>query len=184
MSLIMSQIEFAMEKTYLIHEMNTKEMTNYEQLYKEIGKSWLIFPLSLQDQEENLSQTSISFVCVCVGGGGDGGVYVCVGGASQTSSSLFLCLCHGLFHLQFILWPWSCKCLVCGYFAVSHFLLSVPVCSAYACQSSIEKVRLTLELYKLYWWRWMSLKHIKYGQRHYWLKVFFKGDELVVRKFN
>ena len=41
MSLIMSQIEFAMEKTYLIHEMNTKEMSNYEQLYKEIGKSSL-----------------------------------------------------------------------------------------------------------------------------------------------
>lgn len=36
MSFMMSQIEFAMEKTYLIHEMNTKEMANYEQLYKEI----------------------------------------------------------------------------------------------------------------------------------------------------
>ena len=38
MSFMMSQIEFAMEKTYLIHEMNTKEMANYEQLYKEIGE--------------------------------------------------------------------------------------------------------------------------------------------------
>ncbi|XP_022082501.1 THO complex subunit 7 homolog [Acanthaster planci] len=36
---ILAQVEFAMEKTQLIHDMNTKELTNYEELYSEIEQS-------------------------------------------------------------------------------------------------------------------------------------------------
>ena len=40
---ILAQVEFAMEKTQLIYDMNTKELTNYEELYTEIGRLVLMF---------------------------------------------------------------------------------------------------------------------------------------------
>ncbi|XP_071810503.1 THO complex subunit 7 homolog [Asterias amurensis] len=39
MQSILAQVEFSMEKTKLIHDMNTKEITNYEDLYSDIELS-------------------------------------------------------------------------------------------------------------------------------------------------
>ena len=37
MQMMLTQVDFAMERTQLIHLMNIKEMSNYEELYSRIG---------------------------------------------------------------------------------------------------------------------------------------------------